>query len=127
MAIKKDKSTDTTDQKKSRKAIQQQLIVELKKITNQFGQLTVKFEKSLEKDAKKLAKKISKTSKAVEPKTTEEVKEVTKVKEAAAVKEAPIATPKAKETAATKKPATPAAKPSAAKEITEKPAAKKSK
>ncbi|HEY5325978.1 MAG TPA: hypothetical protein VIJ27_03180 [Mucilaginibacter sp.] len=61
------KKTQDSPVKTSRKAIQQQLLGELKKITNRFGLESEKLIKEVQKGSKKLAKIISKELKLIKP------------------------------------------------------------
>jgi len=70
------KKTQDSPVKTSRKAIQQQLIDELKKITSRFGSGSDKLIKEIEKGSKKLAKIISKELKADKPVNPEIINEV---------------------------------------------------
>ena len=59
--------TQDSPVKTSRKAIQQQLMDEMKKITNRFGLESEKLIKEVQKGSKKLAKIISKELKLIKP------------------------------------------------------------
>jgi hypothetical protein len=63
-----------TEKKQARKNIQQQLITELKAITGQLGQKAEDVVIDIEKESKKLAKKITKGFKAILPDHKEEPK-----------------------------------------------------
>ncbi|MES2063731.1 MAG: hypothetical protein V4456_17525 [Bacteroidota bacterium] len=93
--------------KNAQKAIQQNLVIQLKEITAKFGEGSKKLEKKIAKEAKKLAKKLAKDIKieAVLVKTEEK----TKVAEAPKVELKAV--PKAKATAV------PVAKKASAKPI----------
>jgi L-fucose isomerase-like protein len=86
--------------KNAQKAIQQNLVTQLKEITAKFGEGSKKLEKKIAKEAKKLAKKLAKDIKieAVLVKTEEKpnVAEVPKVAPKAAPKVKTAAEPVAK-------------------------------
>jgi hypothetical protein len=90
------KKTQESSVKASRKAIQQQLIDELKKITSRFGSGSEKLIKEITKGSKKLAKIISKELKQAGPESTETVKDVKVVKKAEDVKKPAAPAPKEK-------------------------------
>ncbi len=83
------KKTQDPQGKTSRKAIQQQLTDELKKITSRFGPESEKLIKEINKGSKKLAKIISKELKqaqSTDPGTANEVKDLKVVKKAEELK-----------------------------------------
>jgi hypothetical protein len=93
------KKTQDSQGKISRKAIQQQLTDELKKITSRFGSESEKLIKEINKGSKKLAKIISKDLKQAEPASSETgngAKDVKAVKKAGDVKKPVTPAPKEK-------------------------------
>jgi len=86
--------------KNAQKAIEQNLVTQLKEITSKFGEGSKKLEKKIAKEAKKLAKKLAKDIKieAILVKTEEKLKvaEAPKVDSKAAPKAKAAAVPVAK-------------------------------
>ena len=97
------KNKEQSPVKAARKTIHERLLTELKNITSQLKKDGITIVADIEKEAKKLAKKITKGSKVDEPVKPEPVKETTADKVKAPAKES---APAKKKTAAKAKDAT---------------------